>query len=114
MSNKTRGGGTITTDFVKGDDTAMVESMDSSVPDTPVVNNNLRQSKYGCTYKCTTHHDPVTGSTIGAEVTALANYYQSLEDMDGKMEFANVGAGIGGGFENTMELKPMKYKEAIN
>ena len=30
------------------------------------------------------------------------------------MEFANVGAGIGGGFENTMELKPMKYKEAIN
>jgi hypothetical protein len=30
------------------------------------------------------------------------------------MEFANVGAGIGGGFKNTMELKPMKYKEAIN
>jgi hypothetical protein len=30
------------------------------------------------------------------------------------MEFANIGASIGGGFENTMELKPMKYKEAIN
>ncbi len=29
------------------------------------------------------------------------------------MEFANVGAGIGGGFENTVELKAMKYKEAI-
>ena len=25
-----------------------------------------------------------------------------------------VGAGIGGGFENTEELKPMKYKEAIS
>jgi hypothetical protein len=34
--------------------------------------------------------------------------------MDGKVEFAKVGAGIGGGFENTMELKPMKYEEAIN
>ncbi len=35
-------GGTITTDFVTGDDNAAtVESDDSSVPDTPVVNNNL-------------------------------------------------------------------------
>jgi hypothetical protein len=47
-------------------------------------------------------------------VTALANYYQCLKDMDGKMEFTNIGAGIGGGFENTIELTPMKYKEAIN
>jgi hypothetical protein len=29
------------------------------------------------------------------------------------MEFTNMGAGIGGGFEKTMELKPMKYEEAI-
>ena len=29
-------------------------------------------------------------------------------------EFANVGAGIGGGFENTKELKVMNYKEAVN
>ncbi len=34
--------------------------------------------------------------------------------MDSKIEFINVGAGIGGGFENTMEFKPMKYNEAIN
>ena len=47
-------------------------------------------------------------------MTALANYYQCLKDMDGKMEFTNIGAGIGGGFENTIELTPMKYKEAIN
>jgi hypothetical protein len=91
-----------------------VESIDSSVPDTPVVNNNLGQSKYGRTYRCTMHYDPMTGRRIGAEATALANYYQCLEDTDGKMEFANIGAGIGGGFENTMELKPMKYKKAIN
>jgi hypothetical protein len=51
---------------------------------------------------------------IVSEATAQANYYQCLQDTDGKMEFTNVGAGIGGGFENTMELKPMKYKEAIN
>jgi hypothetical protein len=108
-------GGTTTADFVTvDDDAAMVESVDSSVPDTPVVNNNLGQSKYGRTYRRTTHYDPTTGCTTGAEVTALANYYQCLEDTDGKMEFANVGAGIGGGFENTMELKPMKYEEANN
>jgi hypothetical protein len=102
-------------DFVTGDDNAApVESMDSSVPDTSVVNNNLGQSKYGCTYRPTTHYDPATGHTIGAEATALANYYQCLKDMDGEMEFANIGALIGGGFENTMELKPMKYKEANN
>ncbi len=29
-------------------------------------------------------------------------------------EFANVGAGIGGGFKNTKELKVMNYKEAIS
>jgi hypothetical protein len=90
------------------------EYVDSSVLDTPVVNNNLGQSKYGRMYRCTTHYDPMTGRTIGAEATALANYYQCLEDTDGKMLFTNVRAGIGGGFENTMELKPMKYKGAIN
>jgi hypothetical protein len=38
-------GDTITADFVTGDDNAAtVESKDSSVPDTPVVNNNQGQS----------------------------------------------------------------------
>jgi hypothetical protein len=60
------------------------------------------------------HYDPTTGCKIGTEATALASYYQCLKDTDGKMEFANFGASIGGGFENTMELKPMKYNEAIN
>jgi hypothetical protein len=107
--------GAITADFVTVDDNAAtVESVDSSVPDTPVVNNNPGQSKYGCMYRCTTHHDPTTGRTIGAEATALANYFQCLKDTNGEMEFANVGAGIGGVFENTVELNPMKYEEAIN
>ena len=35
----------------------------------------------------------------------LANLY---------VEYLNVGAGIGKVFENTSELKPMKYKQAIN
>jgi hypothetical protein len=105
----------ITVDFVTGDnDTATVESVDSSVPDTPMVNNNQGQSNYGCTCRRTMHYDPTTGHTIGTEATALANYYQCLKDTDGKMEFTNVGAGIGVRFENTMELKPMKYNEAIN
>ncbi len=106
-------GGTITADFVTGDDAAMIESVDSSVLDTLVVNNNLGQSTYECMYKRKTHYDPVTGRMIGAEATTLANYYQCFEDTDDEMEFANVRTGIGGGFENTMELKPMKYKEAF-
>jgi hypothetical protein len=60
------------------------------------------------------HYDPTTGHTMGTEATALAIYYQCLKNTHGEMEFANVGAGIGGGLENTMELKPMKNKEAIN
>jgi hypothetical protein len=59
-------------------------------------------------------YDPVMGRTIGAKATALANYYQCHKETEGKMEFANVGVGIGGGIENTMELKPIKYKETIN
>jgi hypothetical protein len=72
VSNKTKGGGTITADFVTNDDNAAkVESMDSSVPDTPVVNNNLGQSKYGCTYRRTMHYDPTPGRTIGVEARQL-------------------------------------------
>jgi hypothetical protein len=75
-------GGTKSADFVTGDDnTATVESMDSSVPDTPMVNSNQGLSKYGCTYRRTMHYDPTTGCIIGTEATALANYYQCLEDM---------------------------------
>ncbi len=115
VSNKTRGGGTITADFVTGDNNAAtVESVDSSVPVTPMVNNNQGQSKYGCKYRCTRHYDPTTECTIGTEATVLANYYQCLKDTDDEMEITNVGASIGGGFENTIELKPMKYAEAIN
>jgi hypothetical protein len=70
--------------------------------------------RYGHTYRHTMHYDPTKGHTIGTEATTLANYYQCHEDMEGKMEFTNIGAGIGGVFENTIELKPMKYGEAIN
>ncbi len=46
VSNKMRGGGTKTADFVTGDnDAATVESVNSSVPNNPRVNSNLGQSK---------------------------------------------------------------------
>jgi hypothetical protein len=38
----------------------------------------------------------------------------STEVANAYFEYSNVGAGIGGGFEHTSELKPMKYKEANN
>jgi hypothetical protein len=105
----------VTTNFDANDNEASTsDSVDSYVPDTPIVNSNPGRSKYRCTYRRTMHYDPPTGRTIGAEATALANYYHCLEETDVKMEFANGGAGIGGGFKNTMEVKPMKYKEVIN
>ncbi len=42
------------------------------------------------------------------EVALLAMHHMQ------NSEFANIGAGIGGGFDNTKELKVMNYKEAIN
>jgi len=42
------------------------------------------------------------------EVSLLAMHHMQTS------EFANVGAGVGGVFENTKELKVMNYKEAIN
>ena len=37
----------------------------------------------------------------------------SAEDFAIDHELAGVGAGLGGGFNNTKELRPMKYKEAM-
>ena len=37
-----------------------------------------------------------------------------LDDETKNIEIADVGAGLGGGFNHTIELKVMKFKEAIN
>jgi hypothetical protein len=42
------------------------------------------------------------------ELEVLQNNHEEL------IKYVNVGAGIGGGFTNTLELKVMKYHEAIN
>ncbi len=80
-------------------DASAVDLVGSSVPKISTVNSNPGQSKYIRTYRRTTHHDLTTGSTIGAEATALANYNQCLEEADEDVEFTNVGAGIEGGLE---------------
>ena len=86
-------------------------------------------------------YDPATGKTVSWNVTASdvdvatetealvvkdTGYYDmfNVVDLDEvsllamhhmqTSEFTNVDAGIGGGFENTKELKVMNYKEAIN
>jgi len=83
--------------------------------------------------------DLATGKTVSWNVTASkvdvateteavkdAGYYDMFNVLDldevsllamhhiQTSEFANVGAGIGGRFKNTKELKVMNYKEAIN
>jgi hypothetical protein len=42
------------------------------------------------------------------EITLLAMHHMQ------SAEFANIGAGVGGGFKNTKELKVMNYKEAVS
>ena len=60
-------------------------------------------------------YDPSTGLAKSYHGAACENYYQSLQELDNdEIEYLGVGAGIGGGFEHTEELKPMKYKEAIS
>ena len=59
-------------------------------------------------------YDPSTGLAKSYHGAACENYYQSLQELDNdEIEYLGVGAGIGGGFEHTEELKPMKYKEAM-
>ncbi len=86
-------------------------------------------------------YDPATGKTVSWNVTAsevdvetetepkvvkATGYYDMFNVVDSNevvllamhhiqaSEFANVGAGVGGGFKNTKELKVMNYKEAVN
>jgi len=50
-------------------------------------------------------------------MTASSNEYMPYEVVNIGLdinELAAVGAGIGGGFSNTSELRVIKYKEAIN
>ena len=86
-------------------------------------------------------YDPATGKTVSWTVTAskvnveteteskivkAIGYYDMFNVVDSyevallamhhmqSSEFANVVAGVGGGFKNTKELKVMNYKEAVN
>ena len=84
-----------------------------------------------------THNGPTYGRDVplgnGTEVTgaigevnAVQNYYASLQELDNDeikqkveiqsthLEIGGVGAGVGGGFGNTAELRPMKLDEALN
>jgi hypothetical protein len=57
--------------------------------------------------KVTTNYYEILGINK-RELEVLQNNHKEL------IEYVNVGAGIGGGFTNTLELKVMKYHEAIN
>ena len=88
-----------------------------------------RKTRYGRkTGRTTGVLDPSTGQTVKwADISSVQmtipaqNYYESLTtleqdnvEVDVMKEFAGVGAGVGGGFSNTTELKPMKFDEAMN
>jgi hypothetical protein len=81
----------------------------------------------GCTVKPAKHLIEETGYIGGDKLDsdynigltqAEINYYEATRDFpQGEYapgEVACVGAGIGGGFANTMELHVMKYDQAMN
>ena len=45
-------------------------------------------------------------------MTLKVNESKSVDNIK-QLEYAMVGVGIGGGFQNTNELKVMKYREAM-
>ncbi len=84
-------------------------------------------TRTGCTLKPATRYKPETGKTVLWNVALVTNYFEALQETINEdelkvvlgvqahmNEFANGGAGLGGGFENTKELCMMnKYEEAI-
>ena len=55
-----------------------------------------------------------TNTMPESELVAFTQYVKDqIHDANVNQEVLAVGAGIGGGFQDTSELKPMKYKEAM-
>ena len=86
-------------------------------------------TRYGRVIHRPSQYSPVSGKWVepsNAMADAFHNYYLRLMELDNeeqKLEAAAasyfsetmaVGAGTGGGFEITAELKVMKYQEAVN
>ena len=122
----------------RNDATVVAETKDSPSKEgwTTVTTKKGRQSIPPGRY------DPATGKTVSWNVTASEVDVETVETGEDALvvkgyydifnivglseinllamhsmqytEFANVGAGIGGGFENTKELRVMNYKEAIS
>ena len=74
-----------------------------------------------------TRYEPETEITVCWNAALVMNYFEALQETIDKEElevvlgvqshmneFANVGAGLGGGFENKKELRVLKYEEAIS
>jgi hypothetical protein len=89
---------------------------------------NVRTTRSGCTVKLAKRLIAETGyvgrdgldsdNDIGLTTQAKINYYEAMRDFpQGEYapgEVACVGAGIGGGFTNMMELHVLKYDQAVN
>gem|GEM_PF-6951265 len=85
------------------------ETDEEAVP-TETDGKQMRRGRTTRSGRATYRPARLTDEMNCAELTfAEKNYYSILEDE----EIACVGAGVGGGFSNTSELKVMKYKEAM-
>ena len=82
-------------------------------------NKNVARSRSGRTIKAPNRLIEEIGYLINdLALTSVENRYtrelESIAEEQTEEEVACVGAGIGGGFTHTNELKPMKYDEAMN
>ena len=81
-------------------------------------------SRSGRAVRQTMTYNPTPGKAT--ELSAVHNYFACMADLDNEessdtigvenlcLEIESVGAGFGGAFTDTNELKVMKYQEAVN
>jgi hypothetical protein len=84
----------------------------------------VKSGRYNPSLGATVSWTDIAGVGVGKE-NEVTNYYDVLGFNESKLgvlqsnhnevtEYMNMGAGIGRGFANTLELKVIKYHEAIN
>ena len=121
----------VTDDEFSEDEESEDEDEEEEVAEGEATNNDdttwvVHTTRSGSqTGRRTGRYDPATGQAESAAIAAEQNYYARMMELDEEeidtemdisttyIEYANVGAGVGGGYENTNELKPMTYAQAM-
>ena len=117
-----------TTDNESSDESSDEDAIESSEPIEPSTRSSGRTSVKPTVYEPTMtgqRYEPALATIFSNSELAFYNALRVMDDFDATdgtisaghqvwNEVNLVGAGIGGGFESTEELKPMKFREAMS